>query len=381
ATPADLRRVIFCMRPGLSRFTCGLDNITPAHVTDQCLNSLASKGVNEAAFFSTDPSVYFDVSDESILRFCFCSGCSEARRLVLYDVRVTQHLFDRLVEAHRDSNNCVDLDLIINDSKMPEIVYAGHTERIEDEHETTYVYVTDEWTMETSAMMPAEVLENILLFLTRQQLDKLVCLSSGLASVLLDDSFAAKSPLRSVTRLMLLSLQEVIIIVASTGGAKEFRSSPSDDIRALIHLCFFRDVTVNASGPELVQWVCAHRAILNGDKLIVPTPLASFELFNVRSFRRVALDSDHRCSRDEWRFHRGPRRLVSLQCDLLRDCELLTGGHFHAVSDFVFDVRDVAQWLHRRSEKGRELTLDVELLGGDAMSLIEMLEEVSSLHL
>lgn len=87
------------MSPGLSRFACGLDTITPAHVTDLCLDSLASKGVNEVAFFSTDPSVYFDVSDESILRFCFYSGCSEARRLVLYDVRVTQHLFDRLVEV------------------------------------------------------------------------------------------------------------------------------------------------------------------------------------------------------------------------------------------------------------------------------------------
>ncbi|KAH7693018.1 hypothetical protein AAVH_39952, partial [Aphelenchoides avenae] len=152
-------------------------------------------------------------------------------------------------------------------------------------------------------------------------------------------------------------------------------SSPSGDIRALIHLCIFRDVTVNASDPELVQWICAHRAILHADKLIVPTPLACFELFNVRSFRRVALDSDPRCSRDEWRSHRGARRLVPLQCNLLRDCELLTGGHFHAVSDFVFDVQDVAQWLHRPSEKGRELTLDVELLDGDVMRLIEMLEE------
>ncbi|KAH7709517.1 hypothetical protein AAVH_23216 [Aphelenchoides avenae] len=72
-------------------------------------------------------------------------------------------------------------------------------------------------------MLPTEVLENILLFLTRQQLDKLASLSRCLASVVLDDSFAAKSPLRSVTRLMLLSLQEVIIVVARTGGAKEFR--------------------------------------------------------------------------------------------------------------------------------------------------------------
>ncbi|KAH7706498.1 hypothetical protein AAVH_26287 [Aphelenchoides avenae] len=224
-------------------------------------------------------------------------------------------------------------------------------------------------------MLPAEVLENILLFLARRRLDKLVCLSSSLSSVLLDDSFAAKSPLRRVTRLMLYSLHEAIIIVASTGGAKEFRSFPSDDVRGLIHLCFFRDITVNASDPELVQWVCTHRAILHGDKLIVPTPLTSFELFNVRLFRHVALDSDPRCSRDEWRSHRGDRRLVSLQCDLLRDCEKLTGGHFHAVSDFAFDVRDVAEWLHRPSEKGRELTLDVKLLDGEPMSLIEMLEE------
>lgn len=63
--------MIVCMCPGLSRFSCGAkNNITPAQVTDQLLDTLESKDVTEAAFFSDDSDVYFDVSAETILRFC-----------------------------------------------------------------------------------------------------------------------------------------------------------------------------------------------------------------------------------------------------------------------------------------------------------------------
>ncbi|KAH7705426.1 hypothetical protein AAVH_27374 [Aphelenchoides avenae] len=231
-------------------------------------------------------------------------------------------------------------------------------------------------------MLPAEVLEHILLLHTRQMLDKLICVNSSFANVILTDAFDTQSPLRPLNRIILGSPQEIIIIVPKAGGGqRELRGPLSEDTVNCVRLCFFHEIALTARVPELLQWVCANQAVLHAENLTVRSPLASLELFHMHCFKHVAFVSDQDCQD-----HVGPRQRISLQCDLLRDCETLNlnyglSGYANAVADFVFGIEDIALWLHRPMTNAvtdmdnYRLVLDMKHLDGDLVRLVEMLEE------